>query len=209
MPISPRRIPPAEPVFKWHLGNYYLQVGDVAPPNGFVHVDPQGTLVRYPGRFDEVERAIQHRWPFLKIGFDRIQCQWVWYRTERELIRGPELDHVQDVATIIQGCSDDLWETRKCDRHGTVVHAFREPNAVQDMALLHYIESHHPGQLEPTAGGPWVGDALRKEYHERLARRDKRIQTMTQDALSEWMGFVDKTDFTRFKPSIVVPGRAR
>lgn len=203
-------IPGTEPTTLWHQGHVYQQVGDFAPCGG-VNVDPQGTIKRYPGRFEEAERVIRSRWPFLHLGFDMLHRQWVWYRVDREFIPadfGGDLGlggYSQDVVTIVQSCSDALWETRNCARVNSVVHAYREPSAGEDMALLDFIEKDHPEQFQNKSFGPWVGEALKREYLGRLDKRAKRVRRMANDVVQEWSHFVEPGDLSQFKPSIVVP----
>lgn len=203
-------IPGTDPIVKYHLGHVWQQVGDFVPPGG-IDVDPQGTLKRYPGRFEAVERAVQSEFPFLKLGFDLLHRSWVWYRVDRENIPcdfGGGLGlggYTQEVATIVQPATDAMWETRKCDRENTVVHAYREPTIGEDMALLEYIASDHPEQLAPKSFGRWVGNWLRKDLNAREDRRRIRCHDMAEAVVQEWSKFVEPSDLSRFKPSIVVP----
>lgn len=210
------KIPDTEPTTLWHLGHVYQQVGDYVP-NGGVDVDPQGTVKRYPGRFDEVERVVRSRWPFLHLGFDLLHRQWVWYRLDREHVAadfGSDLGiggYSQDVVTIVQSCSDALWETRNCPRLNSVVHAYRYPSIGEDVSLLDFIERDHPEQFQNKSFGPWVGKTMQREYRAREAKRLDRIHRTTSDAVEEWSHLVDlgtaggDPTALKFKTSIAVP----
>jgi hypothetical protein len=214
-----RPLPPTEPIYKWHLGHLHPQVGDFTPMGGEA-VDPQGTIVRFDGKHEAAEKAVQSLFPFLKLGFCRLTRSWVWYRVDRESVVGFwgckdfwEGRYVQDVVTVIQPCFDALWETRDCDRQNSVVHAYREPSVKEDVSLLTWISENRPDQLLPTAGGPWVAETLRTEYRALLRRRQERAHKMAMDAVEEWSHFVDRSTLdwkTRVvvpdKPKLIVPG---